>query len=91
METNGNLSVFPYPQHLPASAKNAGIQVKKQYLPVTIIADGALLKDNLAVARKTEKWVAGILKEHDADRKDTLLLTVDEADHVLFLRKEDTP
>ena len=91
LETNGNLSVFPYPQHLPASAKNAGIQVKKQYLPVTIIADGALLKDNLAVARKTEKWVEGILKQHDADRKDTLLLTVDEADHVLFLRKEDTP
>ena len=30
LETDGNLSVFPYPQYLPASAKDAKIQTQKQ-------------------------------------------------------------
>ena len=48
LETNGNLSVFPYPKEKPASAKEAGVQVKKQYLPVTIISDGEILTKNLS-------------------------------------------
>ena len=40
LETSGNLSVFPYPKYRPASAADAGVQAKKQYLPVTIIEDG---------------------------------------------------
>ena len=36
LETNGELSVFPFPANAPASAKDAGVQAKAQYLPVTI-------------------------------------------------------
>ena len=89
LETNGNLSVFPYPKEKPASAKEAGIQVKPQYLPVTIIGDGHLYQENLAIAHKDEKWVQRILDEHRASLSQTWLLTVDEKDHVLWLPKED--
>ena len=52
LETNGNLSVFPYPKEKPASAKDAGIQARHQFLPITIISDGELLEDNLKKAKK---------------------------------------
>ena len=88
LETNGNLSVFPYPKDMPASAKDAGIQAKKQYLPITIIEDGYLSRENLSKAGKNENWLRRVLQEHSARREDTLLLTVDDADHVLWLGKE---
>ena len=88
LETNGNLSVFPYPKHRPAAASDAGIQVKKQFLPVTIISDGKLLPGNLEVAGKNSDWVQRVLKEHQATIATTWLLTVDKEDHILFYRKE---
>ena len=88
LETNGNLSVFPYPQEKPASAADAGIAVTTQYLPVTIVCDGCLLQENLQKAKKDTLWVHKVLQEHRASLVDTWLLTVDQADRVVFYRKE---
>lgn len=88
LETNGNLSVFPYPKEKPASAKDAGIKVRRQYLPVTIISDGELMEDNLKIAQKDKAWLLRILEENHADLESTWLLTVDGGNHVVFLRKE---
>ena len=88
LETKGNLSVFPYPKEKPASAKDAGIRARPQQFPVTIISDGKILWDNLAVAKKDLGWVQRVLKAQNATVSDTWLLTVDGADHILFYRKE---
>ena len=90
LETNGNLSVFPWPKEMPASAKDAGVQAKAQYLPISIIEDGYLCEQNLAIAKKDKKWVQKILDEHRTSLKQTWLLTVDEKGHVLWLPKEDS-
>ena len=88
LETNGNISVFPYAKEKPAAAKDTGISVKNQYLPVTIIADGHLYRQNLSVARRDEAWVQRILEEHRTTLEGTWLLTVDEKGHILWLPKE---
>ena len=88
LETNGNLSVFPYPKEKPASAKDAGIQARHQFLPITIISDGELLEDNLKKARKDRHWLKQILAQQRAEIADTWLLTVDGGNHVVFFRKE---
>ncbi len=88
LETNGNLSVFPYPKERPATAREARIPARKQYLPLTIISDGVLLHENLKKAGKDGLWVQRVLKEKDATLRDTWLLTVDGSDHILFYRKE---
>lgn len=89
LETNGNLSVFPYPKERPATAKEAGIAVKKQYLPVTIISDGHLLTENLAFAGKDETWLKGVLQELHSTVEDTWLMTVDDGDHILWYPREE--
>ncbi len=90
LETNGNLSVFPYPKERPASARDAGIQARQQYLPVTIVSDGKLLTDNLQTAKKDRAWVDKVLSQQNADLSQTWLLTVDSSDHIIFYRKEGT-
>lgn len=88
LETNGNLSVFPYPKDRPANAREAGVQTQKQYLPLTIISDGKLLKENLSKAGKDRKWVQKVLQQKNAEIQNTWLLTVDGGDRVVFYRKE---
>ena len=88
LETNGNLSVFPYPKERPASARDAGIKARQQFLPITIISDGELLEENLQKARKDRQWLRGVLDEQGATLKETWLLTVDGSNHVTFFRKE---
>lgn len=88
LETNGTLSVFPYPKDRPAAAKDAGVKTGAQYLPVTLISDGRLLKNNLPKAGKDEAWVRRELERRNADIRGTWLLTVDSGDHVLFQAKE---
>lgn len=89
LETNGSLSVFPYPKEMPASARDAGIMVRQQFLPITIIEDGYVLKQNLFLAKKDEQWLQKVLSQHEATISDTWLLTVDAANHILWLGKED--
>ena len=91
LETNGNLSVFPYPKEKPASARDAGVLVRQQFLPITIIEDGQLLRSNLAPAKKDEAWVEKVLTQRGATVKTTWLLTVDRANHILFIPKEEQP
>ena len=87
LETNGNLSVFPFPEARPASAKEAGISTQKQAIPITVISDGVLMERNLAQTGKNQKWVEKILKKHQAKVEETWLLTVDGNDKTVFFRK----
>jgi len=88
LETDGNLSVFPYPKEMPASAKAAGIKVGKHRLPVTVIEDGFLSRENLQRSGKDMHWLAAVLQEKQATVASTFLLTVDSADTVIWIGKE---
>ena len=89
LETNGNLSVFPYPKARPATAAEAGIQAKKQYLPVTLVEDGQLLAENLKLLDKDVPWVEKLLRSKDATVEATWLLAVDRGGGVIFYRKDE--
>lgn len=88
LETGGILSVFPYPQERPATAKDAGISTPEQKLPITIISDGRLLEDNLKKAGKDQKWLQKVLSKEKTTKKGTFLLTVDENNDIRLYKKE---
>ena len=91
LETNGNLSVFPFPKYQPAAAMEVGITPKRQYLPYTIIADGYLYEENLALSGRNGQWLQQTLREHRCRQQDVLLLMVDDSGSVSFQRKEARP
>ena len=86
LETSGDLSVFLFPKYQPAPA---GKGAESQGLPVSIIEDGKLMKQNLPYAKKNTAWVRQILKKHSSTVKDTFLLTVDENGQTLWLPMEE--
>ncbi len=88
LETDGKLSVFPYPKDRPASAGDALIRAKEQYLPLTIIEDGFFSSENLSKAHKDKKWLKSVLEEHRAEISSTFLLTVDQKGRVVWIGKE---
>jgi len=88
LETNGSVTVFVYPEYRPATAQEARIEPQPQYLPVTIISDGRLLRKNLEKAGKDLNWLAKQLRRRGVTRQQTWLLTVDGGDNVVFLPKE---
>ena len=89
LETDGNFSVFPFPQFQPASAQDAGIQVDRRTLPFTIIEDGYLFRENLALIGKDMSWLRQVLREQGSTISNTWLLTVDRNDHITFVARED--
>ena len=91
LETDGSLSVFPFPKYMPPSAKDAGIPAGKQYLPVTIIEDGFFSGENLRRSGKNEGWLRSVLAEHRTTAEETFLLTVDGAGKVNWIGKEGKP
>lgn len=88
LETNGNLSVFPFPEEKPASAKDAKITPTAQFLPYTIISDGYLYRENLRLSGKDDRWLQKQLQKRKATIRSTWLLTVDGAGQVLWQAKE---
>lgn len=89
LETNGQLSTLLYAKSRPASAKDAGQKVKDTELPITIISDGKLMHQNLPVAKKSEAWVHSELKKRSCRQADVLLMTVDAAGKVYFVKRSD--
>ena len=88
LETNGNLSVFPYPQERPATAREAGVETGDQSLPLTIISDGKLLEENLRKSGKDRRWVEKILSQNKTPLEETWLLTVDRGNRIVFYRRD---
>ena len=88
LETNGNLSVFPFPEEMPARARDAGVSTPQQYLPLTIISDGRLIRDNLQKAGKEGRWLEKELKKRKSTVSGTWLMTVDGSGRILWYPKE---
>jgi len=88
LETNGNLSVFPYPEQRPASAADAGIPTREQLLPITVISDGRLLRKNLPLTGKDRSWVERYLRKRHSTVGGTFLLTLDQKGNAFWLPKE---
>jgi uncharacterized membrane protein YcaP (DUF421 family) len=89
LETNGQLSVLPYPKHQPASAKDAGVRVDEAFLPVTLISDGHLLSDNLALIGRDMVWLRDVLKSQELTIRQVFLLTADRGGKLYLARKEE--
>lgn len=87
LETNGQFSTLLYAKDRPASAKDAGIKASETELPVTLISDGNLMQDNLKIAKRDAAWVTKELQKRNCKLTEVLLMTLDSAGKVYFVKK----
>ena len=84
LETNGDLSVFLFPEHAPAAAGEAGIKTARQSLPVTLIQDGKLCRADLRRQGKDEEWLRKVLRDRKLRQEEVFLLTLTEEQITVF-------
>lgn len=89
LETNGQLSVLPFTQEKPPTARDMKMNLKESGLPIVIINDGRVLDHNLATRGYDRSWLEQQLKAHGVKQaEDVYLLTADEKGKVYFAPKE---
>ncbi|MBQ6630961.1 MAG: DUF421 domain-containing protein [Romboutsia sp.] len=82
LETDGNLSIVPSTSY--DSSKTSDFK----HLPLPVIIDGKIVKDNLKELNKDDKWISKILKSNNIKGvKDILICIIDENDEIFIQRK----
>ncbi|MGV8147773.1 MAG: YetF domain-containing protein [Alkaliphilus sp.] len=67
-ETNGEISIIPKKGKRSVECLDLGLEVKQEVIPITIILDGKLNKDNLKKAGRSEEWLKRQLKKENINR-----------------------
>lgn len=79
LETNGSITVFPYPRFTPAPE---GPGAKPQDLPYTVISDGHILAQNLALLGRDEGWLRKELHGKGLEPGEVLLMTLTQTGEI---------
>lgn len=80
METNGKVSVMPKADFSPVTNGDLKNKAEDSYLPIVLVSEGKIIKDNINLAGITEQDVQKIIdKNYDRKQsiKNVLLLTID--------------
>ncbi len=89
LETNGRLSVIPFPAERPATAAQLGIDPGEGGYPSILISDGRLLSDNLRRLGFDRNWLEARLREHGASSpRQVFLMTSTPSGAGYFAAKE---
>ena len=87
LETNGSITVFPYPRYEPAPA---GPDAGEQELPYTVISDGHIMTDNLRLLGRDEKWLLEKIHSKGLKPEGVFLMTLTQNGTVaLFPRRNN--
>lgn len=88
METNGKMCVINKATVEPVTREDAGVKIEPNGLPVNIIMDGRLLKENVTLTGIDEKFIDKCLKKAKVNRiKEVLLFTLDNSGNCFIQAK----
>ena len=88
METNGKLSVILKADKRPMVPADLGLNPPYEGLPIPLICDGKVLKDNMALAKKDLNWLEQTLaKNHKVGVAGVLYATLDPQNQLHVYKK----
>lgn len=88
LETDGKLSLILKASKRPVTPEDLGLQPAYEGLPIPLISDGKLLKENLALAEKSREWLEQNLRtQHNCSIADVLYATLDTKGKLLVYLK----
>ena len=88
MEANGRISFLLKEENQPATNKSMNLKIKSVGLCSNIIIDGKVMRKNLLIIKKDEKWLKKQLKIRGYNSYDNILLaTVDINEKIVIFNK----
>ena len=90
METNGKLSVLPKAEAAPVTNENLKLNVDPAVIPVSVVSEGKIMKDNLSEAEVSEDFIHTFLQKNvgKVKVKDVLVMTIDKNGQVYLQMKK---
>ena len=92
LENSGQLSILPWHTRQPPTIAQLGLQTKDDvFLPLVLISDGHVLRNNLEKTGKDAAWLCQCLHSRGfRSPRQVFLLTLSDDDTVTCIRKENT-
>lgn len=91
IETNGKITVLPNADNAPLCATDFNIKKSKSTLPIMLICDGKIVKENLTLAKLSEEFLLENIKKAGAFKiKDVHILTIDN-DGKIYVQPKNKP
>ena len=91
LETNGQISAFLYPTADTPTKEELQIKPDKAGIPVTLISNGRMIRENMAAFHFTDEAVRQLLADHGLTLDNVFLLTYDGHDHFYYSTKQEAP
>lgn len=91
METNGKVSVMPKADYAPVTNGDLNTKVEDSFIPIVLISEGKLMKENIELAGINEEEIQKIISQNSPKSKkikDVLLLTIDKTGQTYLQMKE---
>lgn len=78
IETNGKLTVLPNADNSPITTSDLQIKKEKPALPIMLVCDGTIIKENMQIAKVDDEFLQNNIKKAGAFKtKEVLLATID--------------
>ena len=91
LENSGRLSILPWPEKQPVTPQHLNLQINDDTtLPKILINDGRLIQKNLTACGRNDVWLKNELKQRNLTQQDVFLLTLDENNTVVCVRKDSS-
>lgn len=81
METNGKVSVMPKADYSPITNLDLKTNAEDSFLPIILVSDGKIIKDNIALAGVSEEEIKQMINKYGNNEqsiKNILLLTLNK-------------
>lgn len=89
LETGGQVSFILNKENSPITFKDLNINVKEDFMPFPVISKGVLLKENLSIISRDEKWLNNKLKEKGYSDYSQILLLMANHKEIKFIQKKE--
>ncbi len=86
VETSGQLSIIPKSQKRPVIPEDLGLNTSYEGVPITLIVDGVLKKDNLKSINLSENWLLTELKKFNISHWKEVFFASINSNGELFLQ-----
>ena len=91
LETDGRLNVFLYPEHMPATAGQLGIQTETGAYPTIIVCSGRVLGENLRIMGRDRRWLDKELSSRGFRApSEVFLMTLNRAGGIYIAGKDES-
>lgn len=89
LEENGKISVFPKTSSAPVTPKQLDLEPKEDGVSLPIIMDRRIIKENLLLRGWSRERLEHEIAKRGLQLSDVFLLSVDDANNVYIIRREN--